>query len=369
MTRVLIADDSAFMRIALKKMLSEFDDIEIVGEASNGQIAVQMAKELKPDVITMDVEMPVMNGIDAVREIMAASPVPVIMVSSLTEKDSQTTLTALGHGAVDFIAKQSSFVQLDIVKIGQELVGKLRYWGSRKAHGLNLRPSAPAEVHGHAAAHEVPPLPLPTLRHVEKRPAPELVVLAISTGGPATLPGMLKTMGRLKCPMVIAQHMPPMFTNGLAAHLRKDTGLNVIESSDGLRLEPGMVVIAKGGTDLVVRELAPGHLSVFEKLNADAPFHPNADLLFSSAAKLSCEVVGVVMTGMGSDGMKGTRELVERKGSIIIAQQPASCVVDGMPSSVIEAGLASAVLAPQELGRRLSRIAGVGFLERFSGPA
>lgn len=365
MTRVLIADDSAFMRIALKKMLSEFDDIEIVGEASNGQLAVQMAKELKPDVITMDVEMPVMNGIDAVREIMAACPTPVIMVSSLTEKDSETTLKALGLGAVDFIAKQSSFVQLDIVKIGQELVGKLRYWGSRRSRGLGMRPLAPAAVR----EPEVPPVPMHKVRQVEKRGAPALVVLAISTGGPATLPGMLKAMGRLKCPMVIAQHMPPMFTNGLAAHLRKDSGLDVIEGTDNLRLEPGMVVIARGGTDLVVRELAPGHLSVFEKLNPEAPFHPNADVLFASAAQLSCEVVGVVMTGMGSDGMKGARDMVERKGSTIIAQEPGSCVVDGMPLSVIEAGLASAVLRPHDIGRRLARIAGVGFLDRFSGPA
>ncbi len=383
MTRLLIADDSAFMRIAIRKMVSESEDIEVVGEAPNGQIALEMAKELKPDVITMDVEMPVMNGIDAVREIMIHCPTPVIMVSSLTEKDSETTVRALSLGAVDFIAKQSSFVQLDIVKIGQELVEKLRYWGRRNARRpLPHAPATPAPAAtGAAPASSRPGTPFatssagtgstyaPTLRRVDKRGAPAVILIAISTGGPATLPAMLKSMGKLKCPVVIAQHMPPMFTNGLAAHLRKDTGLNVIESTDNLRLEPGMVVIAKGGTDLIVRELTPGQLTVFERTHPEAIFHPNADVLFGSAAKMACEVVGVVMTGMGSDGMKGARELVDRKGSIIIAQEPDSCVVDGMPTSVIGAELASAILAPEDIGRRLARIAGVSFLDRLPGAA
>ncbi len=382
MTRLLIADDSAFMRIAIRKMVSESDDIEVVGEAPNGQIAVQLAKELKPDVITMDVEMPVMNGIDAVREIMAQCPTPVIMVSSLTEKDSETTVKALSLGAVDFIAKQSSFVQLDIVKIGQELVEKLRFWGARKGRRPLSTPTAaaPSGSGWTSAAQPAPSntpafasidrgAPLPVLRRADKRAAPSLIVVGISTGGPVTLPRMLKTMGKLNCPVIIAQHMPPMFTNGLAAHLRKDTGLNVIESTDNLKLEPGMVVIARGGTDLVVRELTPGHLSVFERTHPEVVIHPNADVMFGSAAKLACEVVGVVMTGMGSDGMKGAKELVERKGATIIAQEPDSCVVDGMPSSVIGAGLASAILSAEDIGRRLARIAGASFLDRLPGAA
>ncbi len=388
MTRLLIADDSAFMRIAIRKMVSEYDDIEVVGEASNGQIALQMAKELKPDVITMDVEMPVMNGIDAVRDIMAQCPTPVIMVSSLTEKDSETTVKALSLGAVDFIAKQSSFVQLDIVKIGQELVEKLRFWGARKGRRPLSAPTAAASSGSSwsstgagssaakPAAGKTPAFtsiergaPLPVLRRAEKRAAPSLIVVGISTGGPVTLPRMLKTMGKLNCPVIIAQHMPPMFTNGLATHLRKDTGLNVMESTDNLKLEPGMVVIARGGTDLIVRELTAGNLTVFERTHPEVVIHPNADVLFGSAAKLGCEVVGVVMTGMGSDGMKGAKELVERKGATIIAQEPDSCVVDGMPSSVIGAGLASAILSAEDIGRRLARIAGASFFERLPGAA
>ncbi len=352
MIKLLISDDSAFMRIAIRKMVSVVEEITIVGEASNGKIALDMARELKPDVITMDVEMPVMNGLDAVREIMASAPCPIIMVSSLTERDSATTIKALEYGAVDFIAKQSSFVQLDIAKIGQELVEKLRFWGLRKRRAL-----APGSPAGARTPTDAPAAPA-RLRPADPRGTPGLIVVGISTGGPVTLPPFLKAMGELTCPVVIAQHMPPMFTAGLAAHLRIDTGLNVVESSDNLQLAPGMVVIAKGGQDVIVRETAPGMLRVFERLNPEAPIHPNANVLFSSAARLSCGVVGVVMTGMGSDGMDGCRQLADAKSSTIIAQDPRTCVVDGMPGSVIEAGLATAILAPEDIGRRLARVAG-----------
>lgn len=359
MIKLLISDDSAFMRIAIRKMVGDNPEITVVGEASNGQIAVQMARDLRPDVITMDVEMPVMNGLDAVREIMASAPCPIIMVSSLTERDSATTIKALELGAVDFIAKQSSFVQLDIAKIGQELLEKLRFWGQRNrratmaagASAFRSPASAPVSAFDMPAA-------APRLRREGQQQQPGLVVVGISTGGPVTLPPFLKAMGELKCPVVVAQHMPPMFTAGLAAHLRIDTGLNVIESSDNLELKPGMIVIAKGGQDVVVRETMPGALRLFERINPEAPIHPNANVLFASATKLSCPVVGVVMTGMGSDGMEGSRALVETKAATIIAQDPKTCVVDGMPGSVVEAGLATVILSPHDIGRRLARMAG-----------
>lgn len=357
MIKLLISDDSAFMRIAIRKMVGDNPEISVVGEASNGQIAVQMARELRPDVITMDVEMPVMNGLDAVREIMASAPCPIIMVSSLTERDSATTIKALELGAVDFIAKQSSFVQLDIAKIGQELLEKLRFWGQRNRRATMGAASSRNPASAPVSAFDMPPA-LPRLRRDGLQQAPGLVVVGISTGGPVTLPLFLKAMGELKCPVVVAQHMPPMFTAGLAAHLRTDTGLNVIESSDNLELKPGMVVIAKGGQDVVVRETSPGALRLFERLNPEAPIHPNANVLFASATRVSCPVVGVVMTGMGNDGMQGSRELADAKGATIIAQDPKTCIVDGMPGSVVNAGLATAILSPQDIGRRLARMAG-----------
>lgn len=354
MIRLLISDDSAFMRMAIRKMLETEHDIEVVGEAKTGQICVEMARELRPDVITMDVEMPVMDGLEATRQIMAATPCPIIMLSSHTERSSVTTIRALELGAVDFIAKNSSFMQLDIAQIGLDLVQKIKYWAHRK----NLSSSDFST--GFLASGLALPAPTePELRKLRTGPSQlpaGLVVLGISTGGPATLPHVLKSMGRLDCPMVVAQHMPLMFTSGFATHLRSETGLDVVESTENMDLRPGMIVIAKGGTDVVVREPFPGKLMLYQKTDLQASIHPNADVLFRSAAAVSCPVVAVVMTGMGSDGMLGAKELVTRKNAHVLAQEPETCIVDGMPASTINAGLATAVLSPHEIGKRLSRL-------------
>ena len=352
MIRLLISDDSAFMRIAIRKMVESHPDIQVVGEAKTGQMCVEMAKELRPDVITMDVEMPVMDGLEATRQIMAATPCPIIMLSSLTERNSVTTIRALELGAVDFIAKKSSFVQLDIVQIGADLVEKLRYWAKKKTRLSTMRGLGTASALPTSAAAPI----RPPLRTVPNQQAAGLVVLGISTGGPATLPHVLKSMGRLGCPMVVAQHMPPMFTSGFAAHLRSETGLDVVESTEQMELKPGMIVIAKGGTDVVIREPFPGKLMLYQKTDPNANIHPNADVLFRSAAATSCPVVAVVMTGMGSDGMLGAKDLVARKNAHVLAQDPDSCIVDGMPASTINAGLATAVLSPKDIGLRLSRL-------------
>ena len=358
MIKLLISDDSAFMRIAIRKMVEGHADIQVVGEARTGQMCVEMAETLRPDVITMDVEMPVMDGLEATRQIMARTPTPIIMLSSLTERNSVTTIKALELGAVDFIAKKSSFVQLDIVKIGDELVDKLRYWAKKRARFATggIQPER-SRIDTSKPVHQ---------RKTENQGVPGLIVLGISTGGPATLPQTLKAMGKLKCPLVVAQHMPPMFTSGFARHLSTETGLNVVESTDGMEAKPGMVIIIKGGSDAVIREPFPGRIMLYERTSTEANIHPNADVLFRSAATVSCPVVAVVMTGMGRDGMVGAQELVARKSCPVLVQSPDSCIVDGMPSSVIEAGLATAVLDPAALGARLGRMAGVGALANAS---
>lgn len=338
MIRLLIVDDSAFMRIALRKMVEGNADIEVVGEAKNGTVAVRMAQELRPDVITMDVEMPEMDGIAATQAIMASAPCAIVMVSSLTEKGAVTTMKALEMGAVDFIPKKSSFVQLDIVQIGEELVNKIRFWAQQRS-----RPKRSAAVVLPATSGKVVPAG-----------KVGLVVVGVSTGGPAAMPRMLHSMGRLACPVVIAQHMPAVFTKGFADHMRHETGLNVVEGENAMPLEPGMVVVAPGGTDCIVREPFSGKLSLYLKLHEDMPIHPNADVLFKSAVSLSVGVVAVIMTGMGSDGTAGAVELARRNVPILV-QEPSTCVVDGMPGSAIAAGVATESLALEEMGRRLAR--------------
>jgi len=338
MTKVLIVDDSAFMRIAVRKMIEVYPDIQVVGEAKNGAVGLQMAQELRPDVITMDVEMPEMDGITATREIMASAPCPIIMLSSLTERGAVTTIKALEMGAVDFIPKKSSFVQLDIVQIGEELVGKIRYWAQQKKFPAQRRTDYSLPLAGKKLS------PIGKV---------DLVVVGISTGGPAAMPKFLNNMGRIGCPVVIAQHMPAVFTKGFADHMRAETGLNVVEGSDGLVLEPGMVVVAPGGTDSIVREPL-GKLTLYLKLHDGMNIHPNADVLFRSAASLSCGVVAVIMTGMGNDGTQGAKEL-HKRNALILAQSPDTCVVDGMPEAAIAAGVVSDALPLEELGRRLAK--------------
>jgi two-component system chemotaxis response regulator CheB len=345
--KILITDDSAFMRSSIKLMVKDDPRIEVVGEACNGQDAVRMVETLQPDVITMDVEMPGMDGLAATKEIMARFPRPIIMLSSLTERGTEVTLKALELGAVDFISKKSSFVQLDIVQISTELLEKILFWGKNKVNINSCRLPNQNKIVAKAG------------RKISHNFQPELLVIGLSTGGPAALPRLLKVMGRLSCPTIVAQHMPPQFTPGFADHLRKDSGLDVFEAKNGQELLPGSVAIAPGGTDTVVRETLPGRFFVYTKEDTSLPIHPSVDTLFSSAARLRRKVASVILTGMGCDGTKGATELANRQQPVL-AQEPTECVVDGMPSSAINAGIVSEVLTIDGLGRRLRVWAGTG---------
>ncbi len=343
--RLLIADDSGFMRIAVRKMVAIDPDIQVVGEARNGVAAVNLARELKPDVITMDVEMPDLDGVSATRMIMAERPIPVIMLSSLTQKGAKVTLEALEAGAVDFISKSSSFVQLDIVQVDRELREKIRYWGHR---------SALTGTVGISAAGTSPALTpeAPRLRTGKAPKSVDLVVVGVSTGGPKTFPLLLKSCGALRCPMVVAQHMPPYYTASFAEHLKQETGLDVCEGEDGMVLSPGRVAIIPGGKDGLIGYGIGGHKLLNVRVVPDAPIHPNADVLFESALRVSENPVAVVLTGMGNDGTRGSRRFFDR-GLPVIVQTPASCVIGGMPQAVIDSGSATCTLPIADIGNRL----------------
>lgn len=338
---MLITDDSAFMRSAIKIMVKDEPSIEIVGEAKDGHSAIHLVETLRPDVITMDVEMPGMDGLSATKEIMERFPTPIIMLSSLTERGAETTIKALELGAVDFISKKSSFVQLDIVQISGELLEKIKYWGQR---GKLMHSGKPQQI-----------AITPTAgREVSSGFRPDLVVIGLSTGGPAAMPRLLRSMGALACPAVIAQHMPAQFTSGFAMHLKTDSGLDVVEARDGLELKPGLIAVAPGGTDTVVRETLPGRMFTYIKTDPAMPIHPSVDTLFSSAARLKRKVAAAILTGMGCDGTQGGKELAARQQPIIV-QEPTECVVDGMPSSAINAGIVCEVLTVEGIGRKLKK--------------
>lgn len=353
---VLITDDSAFMRTAIRLMLKDDPNIEIVGEARDGESAIHMAETLKPHVITMDVEMPGMNGVEATRIIMERNPCPIIMLSSLTESGAVTTIKALEAGAVDFIPKKSSFVQLDIVQISNELHEKIHFWGER--HLLAALKRIKSAFHK----------PLKKYAGLARGYKPDLVVIGVSTGGPAIIPHLLASMGHLDCPVVIAQHMPALFTEGFAKHLRMYSGLNVVEADDGMALQPGMVAVCPGGVDTILREPLPGRIVTVTRSDNSARIHPSVDLLFESASRLTGNTAAIIMTGMGSDGTRGVAELAGR-GCPILAQEPAECTVDGMPVSAIESGVVNEILRVDGLGRRLRTWCGVPFELAYLNPA
>ncbi|MBI1779278.1 MAG: chemotaxis-specific protein-glutamate methyltransferase CheB [Proteobacteria bacterium] len=339
--RALIVDDSSFMRIALRKIIEADGDIRVVGEARNGLEAIRLAQELHPDVVTMDIMMPEMDGIEATKRIVSdvVPPPRIIMVSSCTQEGAEATLKALHSGAVDFLSKSSAFAATDLGFLDTELRDRLRQW--RPAPSASSSPARFEQLAG--AARTV------------KGGAVDLVVIVASTGGPLALPVLLAAMGRIEPPVVIAQHMPVHFTHSLASHLAKEVGVDVREGSMFTPLPPRTVTILPGGQDGIVAsdrlggfELRPG--------STTGSVHPSGNLLLQSAALVARRPVAVVLTGMGNDGTAGAAAF-RRRGLPVLAQTPASCVVGGMPSAAIEAKVVSEVLSLEQIGQRLTGLA------------
>jgi len=352
--RLLIVDDSNFVRVALRKMLEPADDIEIVGEARNGAEALRLSRKLKPHVVAMDVNMPIMDGIEAVQAITREKGPPTVMVSNETSEGAEATIRALEAGAVDFVCKNTSFVKLDMVSIERQLTEKVRHWGRwRMASRQEAAPAAPtAPV---VSAPMLTPAAAAPRAAEGQRPSnrPDLVVVGVSTGGPVTLGELLGTLGPLPCPLVVAQHMPASFTAGFAQSLSRTLKRPVVEGTDGMILEKGVVTILRGGTDTMVRRLADGRFALRAVADSAEIYHPSANLLFRSAAEEAKAPVAVILTGMGDDGTEGARAFAARKLPVLV-QDPASCAVDGMPRAAMKAGVVSEILTVPAMGRKLN---------------
>ena len=337
----MIVDDSGFMRLAIKKMLEKHSAIKVVAEASSAEEAIRLAKQHRPHVITMDIEMPGGSGIDATKTIMKECPTVIIMVSSVTSFGAEATIKALHYGAVDYIPKASSFVSLDITKIEQELLRKIFYWAE---HWKTVQPKH--------ATQSTPFISAPTPPRLNIKP--RLIVIGASTGGPKIIPELFKKINKVKAPIVIAIHMPPIYTESFSKHLAAGTGHNVVEGKDRMLLEEGMVVILPGGKDSMIVS-ASDHKFRLKVTNPQSEYsiHPSVNCLFKSAIEQTKKVAAVVLTGMGDDGLEGAIEF-KKYGLPVIAQDEESSLVYGMPRAIVESGLATASLSVSGISNKIN---------------
>lgn len=346
---IVVVDDSAFMRKAITLMLESDPSIKVIGTARDGEEGIEKVKQLKPDLVTMDIEMPRMDGLAALREIMATNPTPVMMISSLTTSGAQATLEALEMGAVDFIPKQMSFVSLDIVKIKEDLLAKIKDIARRKGVLMSRhrqrqfsRISAPPPGTPAPAQASRPAVPTPAIRVSRRRNHPiGIVAIGSSTGGPPALQSVITKLPRnLPVGIVIAQHMPPMFTKSLADRLDSMSQVTVREAVDGDKVEAGVVLIAPGGKQMTVKRRGGQANVVVSDQPTNTLYRPCVDVMMTSVAEsFIATTMGVILTGMGNNGVVGL-QLVKQRGGVIIAQNEATCVVYGMPRAVIDAGIA-----------------------------
>ncbi|MGA1861743.1 chemotaxis response regulator protein-glutamate methylesterase [Deferribacter thermophilus] len=348
--KVLIVDDSAFMRKAIEGMLKKDPEIEIAGFARNGKEAVELVESLRPDIITLDIEMPVMNGLEALEIIMKRFPTPTIMVSSLTTEGAEATLKALELGAVDFIPKDKSFATLSIMKIEKDLIEKIKLFAKKKTLGfLKSEKSFKTTL----SIKETKESHVP--RSVVRRIPINMVLIGTSTGGPQSLQRVIpKLPADLNKPVLVVQHMPPNFTKSLADRLNGLSKLTVIEAQGKEKIEPNVVYIAKGGFHLKVRKIGSNYYTEVSVEPKNVLHVPSVDVMVESAVEyIGGNGLGVIMTGMGSDGKIGLQKLKE-KGGVVIAQDKDSCVVYGMPRAVVEANLADEVVPLDKIAERIS---------------
>ncbi len=351
MPKVLIVDDSAFMRKSISSMLEKDPDITVVGMASNGEEALKLIPQLDPDVITLDVEMPKMDGLTALKHIMAEMPRPVLMVSSLTSEGAETTLKAMDAGALDFIPKPASNVSLAIVNIEQELRDKVKAVARRRPF-MRPRPAAHSAPAGRTSSSALPSRPsaqpvssIPRVVPNLARPVRDIVAIGVSTGGPPAVQKVLAAFPEnFPVPILIAQHMPAAFTGPFARRLDGLCAISVKEAENGEKLRPGTAYVSPGGKHIRL-ESRTGILSVsVSEEPKEALYKPSANVLMESVGNaLGRRALGVILTGMGSDGLEGVKVL-KQKGGRALAQTESSCVVYGMPKAIVEANLADEIV-------------------------
>ena len=351
MIKLLIVDDSALMRRQLSLLFQAEGDFTLF-QARNGREAVAANKEFQPDVVTLDINMPEMDGITALSLLMAERPVPVVMVSSLTEKGALATFEALNLGAVDYITKPGGTISLSIDEIKEDLVGKVRAAAKArlKGRGSAVKGLAQRLREDRAAAQ---PQPVAIRRGVGGE---GLVLIGVSTGGPRTLEDILPLLpAHSPWPVLVVQHMPAAFTRSFAERLDQICAMKVVETAGPMPVEPGTIYIAKGGADMILARRS-GKLTVLPKPeNAQFLWHPSVDCLGQTV--LECcdpaRVIAILLTGMGHDGADSFAE-IRKRGGRTIAESEESSVVFGMPAELIKRGGATVVLPSTKVAAQIN---------------
>lgn len=342
--KVLVVDDSALIRRLLTEIINSETDMKVVGVAHDPIMARDRVKSLQPDVITLDIEMPKMDGLAFLERLMHFRPTPVVMISSLTEKNAQTTLRALELGAVDFVTKPKSGIQEGIQAYSELIVEKIRVAARAKLPSSPMM--APKPRYSADAV-------LPLLGARAAASAEQVIVIGASTGGTEAIRQVLTAMPPDCPPILIAQHMPEAFTRAFAQRLDANCQIRVKEAEHGERITSGCAYIAPGDDHLLLQRERCGYVAA---LNQGPPVNrhrPSVDVLFRSAANYAGKsAIGVILTGMGNDGAAGLREM-KQAGAFTLAQDEASCVVFGMPKAAIDLGAVDRVVPLQDMQREI----------------
>ena len=346
-TRVLVVDDSGFFRRRVKEILEEDPLLTVVGDAANGQEAIDKAEELKPDVITMDIEMPVMDGITATQRIMASNPTPIVMFSSLTTEGAKATLDALEAGALDFLPKRFEDISQDRDEAKKLLCQRVRAIASKKNTLRKIVPATKTSNPASTATSVATPTPVArSAVKLTKSGGIDIVAIGTSTGGPLALQNVLVNLpADFSKPIVMIQHMPATFTPAFAKRLDQLCKISVKEAEDGDQLKPGLALLAPGGKQMLVEGRSGNAVIRIIESEPSLTYKPSVDITFRSVNNVfPAKTLAIILTGMGADGKEGARTL-KAQGSEIWAQDEESCVVYGMPAAIVEAGLADQIFS------------------------
>ncbi|MBF8983074.1 chemotaxis response regulator protein-glutamate methylesterase [Lutibacter sp. B2] len=351
MKKVLVVDDSAFMRKVITDWINLDEELKVVGTARNGKDAIQKIKQLSPDVVTMDVEMPIMNGLETLKWIMNNCPLPVVMLSSITKEGAEATIKALELGAVDFITKPTNIFKMNEEEIKQLVIEKVRIAANvtiRKNRIDEKKIPAYRTVRETSKTNEL---------KVRSSCINKIVAIGTSTGGPKALQEVIPHLSKnIPASVVVVQHMPAGFTKSLAERLNNLSQINVKEAENNEILLPGYAYIAPGGYHLKVNKDKNKYVINLTKENPVSGHRPSVDAMLDSLAKCTTDnVIAVIMTGMGSDGADGMKKIKMQKG-YTIAQDEESCVVYGMPKSAVNLGCIDEITPLQEIAKKINKI-------------